>query len=104
MRLAQFGATSVLLYCVIPNYISQDTQSEHDIPTHEMLEVANEIEQCGKVYELRKALERSDDPESTSAQVLLDRWQKEMKSMGNPPRPHLMYHLARMGLKELHTK
>ena len=69
-----------------------------------MLEVAEEVERCGKVSQLRKALERSDDPETTSAQVLLDRWQKEMKSMGNPPRPHLMYLLARLGMRGLHSK
>ena len=69
-----------------------------------MLEVANEIERCGKVAELRKVLERSDDAESTSAKVLLNRWQVDMKFTGNSPRPHLMHLLEGMGMKELWTK
>ena len=68
------------------------------------MEVANEIERCGKIAELRKALERSDDAESTSAKVLLDRWQVDVKFTGKPPRPQLMHLLTRIGMKELHTK
>jgi hypothetical protein len=68
------------------------------------LEVAKEIEMSGKIAELRQALERFDDSECSSVKLLLERWQKDMKSMGKPPRPILMYHLARLGLRELHTK
>jgi hypothetical protein len=83
----------------------QGKSSAHDISEHEILEVANEVEKCGKTLELMRVLERSDDPEWTSAKLLLSRWLQEMKAMGKPPRSLLKYHLAGMGMfQDLHSK
>ena len=38
------------------------------------------------------------------AKTLLSRWQKEIIAMGIPPRPRLLYHLARIGMEDLHSK
>jgi hypothetical protein len=83
----------------------QGKSSAHDISEHEILEVANEVEKCGKTSVLRRVLERSDDLECTSAKLLLSRWLQEMKAMGRPPRSLLMNHLANMGMfQDLHSK
>jgi hypothetical protein len=83
----------------------QGKSSAHDISEHEILEVANEVEKCGKTSVLRRVLERSDDLECTSAKLLLSRWLQEMKAMGKPPRSLLMNHLANMGMfQDLHSK
>ena len=80
------------------------TEPDGDIPDYEMYEIAKEVERFGKKAELGAALERSEQVEDTTVRTLLDRWQKEMVAMGIAPRPHLMDHLARMGMKDLHAK
>ena len=61
-----------------------------------------EVEKCGRAEDLKKVLETSG--EDVSTELLLDRWRKEMLSTGTKPRPSLIYHLARIGMRELHTK
>ena len=53
--------------------------------------------------ELAEALEMSDDMEDINgdARTLIIRWQKEMKLLKSPIRPHLMYHLTKIGMKHL---
>ncbi len=80
----------------------QDSEVGHDITDYELHEIATEVERAGKIAEMCEALEKP--AANVDARTLLGRWQKEMKSMGAPPRPHLMYHLARMGMKDLHAK
>ena len=66
------------------------------------MEVAKELERTGKASELRKALEiKSGD---ANIEFLLNRWRTEMLSAGTQPRPSLLYHLARIGLRDIHTK
>jgi hypothetical protein len=95
--------TNIYFVCLL--IFVQDKSSGDDLSVHEILEVANEVEERGKTSELRRVLERSDDPECTSAKLLLSRWLQEMKAMGKPPRSLLMNHLANMGMfQDLHSK
>jgi hypothetical protein len=83
----------------------QGISSAYYISEHEILEIANEVEKCGKTLELRSVLETSDDTECTSAKLLLSHWLQEMKAMRRPLRSLLMYNLARMGtFQDLHSK
>ena len=61
------------------------------------------MERCDKAEDLKRVLEMSGE-EGVSTELLLDRWRKEMLSIGTQPRPSLLYHLARIGMRELHTK
>ena len=77
-------------------------QGEKVIPDFEIHEIAKEIEESGRLAELRDELE--EEGADLDARTLLSRWQKEMVSMGTPSRPHLLYHLERIGIKDLHSK
>ena len=73
-----------------------------NLPDYEIHEITKEIEACGKLAELRNALEVKGS--DLDAKTVLSRWQKEMVAMGTPPRPRLLYHLARIGMEDLHSK
>ena len=77
-------------------------QGENEIPDYEIHEIAKEIEELGKLAELHDELE--EEGADLDAKTLLTRWQKEMISMDIPSRPRLLYHLSRIGIKNLHSK
>ena len=77
-------------------------QGEKEIPDYEIHEIAKEIEESGRLAELRDELE--EEGADLDARTLLSRWQKEMVSMDTPSRPCLLYHLERIGKNHLHSK
>ena len=79
----------------------QDHPSNPDLSDCEIFTVAREVERLGKVSELAQALEMTDHTES-DATILLQRWRKEMTSLGTPTRNDLLYHLTSIdGLQHL---
>ena len=56
--------------------------------------------------ELVVALEMSEQVKGVSGDVqrVLSRWQKEMKMMDIPQRPHLLMQVLRIGLQNLHDQ
>lgn len=74
------------------------------IPDHDIAVIAEEVQKCKKVDELAGALEMSDLLRDINgdAKVLLEQWQKQMGTAA--ARSDLVYHLARIGMQELHTK
>ncbi len=74
----------------------------NDISNNELHAIAKAVEESGKVAELAEALEMVDY--AGSSRTLLNRWLKEMTSMGTPVRRHLMHHLAGIGMPDLRAK
>lgn len=74
------------------------------IPDYDVAAIAEEVQKCKKVDELAGALEMSDLLRDINgdAKVLLEQWQKQMGTAAT--RSVLVYHLARIGMQELHTK
>lgn len=74
------------------------------IPDHDIAVIAEEVQKFKKVDELAGALEMSDLLRDINgdAKVLLEQWQKQMGTAA--ARSDLVYHLARIGMQELHTK
>lgn len=64
--------------------------------------VADEVQKCNKVDELAEALEMPDNIKD--ANVLLEQWQRQVVLTSSEARPHLIYHVARIGMQDLHTK
>ena len=71
----------------------QDHPSNPDLSDREIFTVAREVERLGKVSELAQALEMTDHTDS-DAIILLQRWRKEMTSLGTPTRKDILYHLT----------
>ena len=82
------------------------TPEPDKIPHDELLLIASEVPRAKKVQELAGELEISGHfPEDeSSAMSLLLQWQERIVSMKMSPRPVLMYHLARIGLQDLHSR
>ena len=76
------------------------------IPDSEIDLVVEEVQKANRVDDLAKALEMSDHLRESGkgAKTLLCNWQEKMKSTNTPARPVLMYHVARIGLQELHSR
>ena len=76
------------------------------IPDYEIQAIAEAIEDYDKVEELAEALYMNYylDKSKQNAKTLLELWQKEMESSAVSPRPYLIYHLARLGMQDLHKK
>ena len=84
-------------YCPFCLYF-QDHPANPDLSDHEIFTIAREVERLGKMSELAEALEMSDG----DATILLQRWRKEMTSLGTPTRKDLLYHLTNIdGLEHL---
>ena len=76
------------------------------IPEDELSLISKEVQQAKKVQELAGELEMSGhcQEDESSAMSLLLQWQERTVSVEMSPRPVLMYHLAKIGLKDLHSR
>lgn len=72
------------------------------IPDDELCVIAQEVQKCNKVDRLIEVLEIRE--EEYDVRILLDHWQNRMKLKNVPARPHLLYHLAQIGMQNLHTR
>lgn len=84
--------------------VRQSTSSGSEISDNEINSIAKEVQLSNKVPELAEALEMTSHSESIggNAVTLLKLWQE--RAAETPQRPHLLYHLARIGLQDLHAK
>ena len=82
----------------------QDHPADPDLSEREISTVAREVERLRKVSKLAEALEMADNTDG-NATLLLQRWRKEMTSLGTPTRKDLLYHLTNIdGLQHLVEK
>ena len=68
--------------------------------------IAAAVKQSNKVEDLAAALGMSDFLEDVNGDVgiLLQRWKERFDLTDTPKRSHLLYHLARIGMQDLHEK
>ena len=88
-------------------YDRQTCTSESDkIPEDELSLIAREVQGANKVQELAGELEMPGhfQEDESSAMSLLLQWQERTVSVEMSPRPVIMYHLAKIGLKDLHSR
>ena len=73
---------------------------------HEISMIVEEVQRANKGHELAQALEMSGHMEGSGKDVktLLLCWQEKMTSANTSARPVLMYHLAEIGLQDLHSR
>ena len=76
------------------------------IPNYEITAIADAIEESKKLEELAEALQVSQllGDANGDARSLLVLWQKETESSSTSSRTCLLYHLARLGMQDLHKK
>lgn len=86
--------------------LKQNTSSGTDISDYEMNAIAEEVQLTNKMAELAEALEMTSEIVTVgdNAGMLLKLWQERAAKTDIPERPFLLYHLARIGLQDLHTK
>lgn len=88
----------------------QLTSSGHEtadvIPDFEITAISEAVVAANQVSALVVALEMSEQVKGVSGDVrrVLSRWQKEMRMMGFPERPHLLMQVLRIGLRDFHEK
>ena len=72
----------------------------------EITAIVEAVESANAVGDLVVALEMSEQVEGIGgdARRVLSRWQKEMRMMRIPARPHLLMQVLRIGLRSLHLK
>ncbi len=64
--------------------------------------IAKEVQAQGKLEELARALEMPHCTEDVK--TLLQRWKKDMILTDSPARSYLMFHLASIGMQDLHDQ
>jgi hypothetical protein len=79
---------------------------EDEISDSEMNSIADEITLANKVEELAKALQMTSYLKkfNCSAMELLKQWQEQATTANFLKKPYLMYHLAKIGMRDLHTR
>jgi hypothetical protein len=79
---------------------------EDEISDSEMNSIADEITLANKVEELAKALQMTSYLENfnCSAMELLKQWQEQATTANFLKKPYLMYHLAKIGMRDFHTR
>jgi hypothetical protein len=79
---------------------------EDEISDSEMNSIADQVTLADKVEELAEALEMTSYLENfkCSALELLKQWQEQATTADFLKKPYLMYHLAKIGMRDLHTR
>jgi hypothetical protein len=90
-------STSQLLEPLSPEDVISDS---------DMNSIADEVMLANKVKELAKALKMTSYLESFNCSVieLLKQWQEQATIADFLKKPYLMYHLAKIGMQDLHTR